>query len=73
MIEDQKTGFLCEPGDIREFEKRILELAGDKALRDRMKSAARQLTVSKCGADRMLESYERVFQSAGRSGRRDEQ
>jgi glycosyltransferase involved in cell wall biosynthesis len=63
MIEDEKTGFLCEIGDLDAFSKQILKLAGDKDLRDRMKIAAQESIRMKFSADRMLESYERVFRT----------
>ncbi len=66
MIEEGKTGFLCEIGDIAAFSKRILELAGDPKLREGMKAAARELVRRKYSAERMVESYEEVFQTAVR-------
>ena len=67
MIEDGTTGFLCEAGDLEAFSNQILRLADDSSLRDRMNIAAQQSVRRKFGADRMLESYERVFQAAGGS------
>jgi len=61
MIDDGKSGFLCEPGDVRAFCRRILDLAQDLGLRERMQVEARQSVAQRHGAEDMLQAYERVF------------
>lgn len=63
MIEDGHTGFLCESGDVNAFCERILQLSRDADLRRRMKQAAQQHFEEKHDAERMLDSYARVFQT----------
>jgi glycosyltransferase involved in cell wall biosynthesis len=63
MIEDQKTGFLCDPGDLPAFCANILRLARDPDLRRRMQVFASQSVARKYSAERMLTAYERVFQA----------
>jgi glycosyltransferase involved in cell wall biosynthesis len=61
IVADQETGFLCEAGDVDAFCRRILELARDRSLRDRMGIAGRRLVMEHYGAEKMLERYYRVF------------
>jgi glycosyltransferase involved in cell wall biosynthesis len=61
MVADRETGFLCEAGDVDAFCRRILELARDRSLRDRMGVAGRRLVMEHYGAEQMLERYDRVF------------
>jgi len=61
MIDDGKSGFLCEPGDVGAFCRRILDLAQDLGLRERMQVEARQSVAERHGAEDMLKAYERVF------------
>jgi glycosyltransferase involved in cell wall biosynthesis len=63
MISHAETGFLCDPADVAGFCDRILMLARDPSLRDRVGAAARQSVLANYGAERMLEAYQRVFQA----------
>jgi glycosyltransferase involved in cell wall biosynthesis len=67
MIEDQKTGFLCDPGDVPAFCANILRLARDPDLRRRMQVVARQSVARKYSVERMLAAYEAVFQAVGKN------
>jgi glycosyltransferase involved in cell wall biosynthesis len=64
VVRDQETGFLCEIGDVPAFCERILQLAHDSELRERMRIAARESVVNRFGAEGMLDGYERAFQAA---------
>jgi O-antigen biosynthesis protein len=61
MIDDGKSGFLCEPGDVGAFCRRILDLAQDSGLRERMQAQARQSVAERHDAEDMLKAYEHVF------------
>jgi O-antigen biosynthesis protein len=61
MIDDGKSGFLCEPGDVDAFCRRILDLAQDPTLRERMQTAALHSLAERHGAEHMLKAYEHVF------------
>src|SRR5258706_14353234 len=63
MIEDQKSGFLCNPGDLPAFCANILRLARDPDLRRRMQVSASQSVTRRYSAERMLSAYEMVFQA----------
>ncbi len=64
MIEDKVSGFLCDVADVSGFCQRILQLASDPDLRERMGIAAQQIGLKKFSADGMLDNYEQVFQNA---------
>lgn len=61
IVEDGRTGFVVERGDVRAMADRILELAADRDLRDRMGLAGREATEDKFdlerNVERVLESY----------------
>lgn len=61
LVEDSKTGFLVDRGDVRAIADRILELAADRELRERMGRAGRQAVEEKFDLERnvarVLESY----------------
>jgi glycosyltransferase involved in cell wall biosynthesis len=61
MIDDGQSGFLCEPGDVDAFCGRILDLAQDPTLRERMKNVARRSVAERHGAEHMLRAYENVL------------
>jgi len=61
LVEDSKTGFLVDRGDVRAIADRILDLAADRELRERMGRAGRQAVGEKFDLERnvarVLESY----------------
>lgn len=61
VVEDGVTGFLTPPGDPRALAQRVLELAGDPALRNRMGRAARERAEKYFAAERMTEGYKRIY------------
>jgi O-antigen biosynthesis protein len=63
MIEHESSAFLCEISDVPEFSRRILLLANDQRLRQKMGSSARRNFQAAYSADQMLAAYEHVFQS----------
>ena len=62
LVEDGRTGFLVEPGDVTTLRARIELLLGDAALRRRMGEAARTKVAGLCAWDvvtsQTLEAYE---------------
>lgn len=61
LVEDSKTGFLVDRGDVRAIADRILELAADRELRERLGRAGCQAAEAKFDLERnvarVLESY----------------
>ena len=45
-VRDGKTGYLFTPGDVAQFSARIVQIAGDPAMRERMAAAARDFALS---------------------------
>jgi glycosyltransferase involved in cell wall biosynthesis len=70
MIGDRVSGFLCDVADVSGFCQRILQLASEPEPSERMGIAAQRLSAEKYGADGMLGSYERMFQSTRKDGQR---
>lgn len=69
LVDDGRTGFLCEPADARDFARRVAELARDRALAERMRLAARQSAVEQLGISRMYEGYRGALLAAIRAHR----
>lgn len=61
MVEDGETGYLCEPGDVDAFVRRIVELADDPAKRRQFGRAGRAAVRRNNSGDKMLQSYFEVF------------
>ncbi len=61
LVEDSRTGFLVDRGDVRAIADRILELVADRELRERMGRAGRQAVEIEFELERnvarVLESY----------------
>jgi glycosyltransferase involved in cell wall biosynthesis len=57
LIEDGRNGYLCEPADVGEFARRVLELAGDRPAAARMRLEARAFAREFLGIRRMYEGY----------------
>jgi glycosyltransferase involved in cell wall biosynthesis/SAM-dependent methyltransferase len=71
LIQDGRTGFLCEPGDVAAFARRIRWLAAHPEEHRRMKVAARAFAEANLDARPMCEAYEAairgVLSAPGRS------
>lgn len=63
MIEDGRTGFVCEPGDIRGFAAMALRLADSGELRRMMGEAGRERVRRHFSEEGMLERYFGAFES----------
>jgi len=61
LVEDEKTGFVLDRGDVRGIADRILMLASDRELRERMGRAGREVAADKFDLERnvgrVVESY----------------
>jgi O-antigen biosynthesis protein len=64
MIEDKISGFLCDIADVSGFCQRILQLACEPELRERMGIAAQRISAEKYSVQGMLDSYESLLHSA---------
>ena len=62
LVEDGKTGFVVERGDVQSMANRILELLADSELRDRMGRAGRDVALEKFD---LIRNVERVVGSYG--------
>ena len=63
MIQDNESGFLCEPGDVSAFCQRILELFQSPEKRAAMGAAAQQAVRQRHDVDTMINAYLEVFQN----------
>lgn len=61
IIEDGTTGFLVEPGDVKQLSTRLEQLLADGALRHRMGLAARQLATARFGHERFVTDFVRML------------
>jgi glycosyltransferase involved in cell wall biosynthesis len=64
IISDGETGYLCPPGDIAAFTRRIAQLAADPSLRLAVGRAASMMVRQHHGSGNMLRSYVEVFSQA---------
>jgi glycosyltransferase involved in cell wall biosynthesis len=62
VIADGETGFLCQPGDIRGFAERILELVRSPEMRRSIGEAARVWVRAHHSADSMAARYAEAFE-----------
>jgi glycosyltransferase involved in cell wall biosynthesis len=69
MVSDGQTGYLCPPGDIPAFSRRIAELAADSSLRLALGRAASVAVRQNHSGENMLRAYFEVFGQAGLSAR----
>jgi glycosyltransferase involved in cell wall biosynthesis/SAM-dependent methyltransferase len=67
MIEHGVTGFLCEPGNTKQFSQMVQLLRNEPDRRDQLVRAARTFVETNHGADRMIEQYLQTFEMAQRS------
>jgi O-antigen biosynthesis protein len=68
VIQDGKTGFLCRPGDVREFADRVLELKQSLELRRAMGAAGGVSVRAKHSAEAMTDLYVKAFERARAAG-----
>jgi glycosyltransferase involved in cell wall biosynthesis len=68
MVVDGETGRLCRSGDIDGLRRALVDLAGDKALRDRLGGAGRNRAREVFSVKRHLDRMESVFQSVASTG-----
>jgi len=69
MVVDAETGLLCQPGDVEGLTRAILELAGDKALRDRLGEAGRERARELFSVERHVHRMEQVLRESMSSER----
>jgi glycosyltransferase involved in cell wall biosynthesis len=66
---DNETGFLIQPGDISGLAKRLIQLAGDPGLRQRLGRRGRELVRERFGVEQMVNSlyalYLKLVESTG--------
>jgi glycosyltransferase involved in cell wall biosynthesis len=59
---DDETGFLVQPGDLRSLQDRILRLAGDPELRERLGQKGRQFIRERFAEQRMVDELHALYQ-----------
>lgn len=66
---DNETGFLLRPGDLAGLRDRLLRLAGDPALRERLGRAGQQFVRQRFGVQQMVDDLHQLYLriGAGRS------
>jgi glycosyltransferase involved in cell wall biosynthesis len=57
-----ETGFLVPPGGVRELTERLLQLAGDASLRERLGQRGRELVRDSFSVERMVNDLEALYQ-----------
>ena len=58
---DNETGFLLRPGDLPRLHERLLQLAQDAALRERLGRCGRQFVQPKFGVQRMVDDLHQLY------------
>lgn len=61
VVEDGRTGFLCEVGDFRCMARKAAEILGDPELHQRMRDDARRRAVERFPRDRVVDRYEEYY------------
>ena len=56
-----ETGFLVPPGDILEFTTRLVQLARDRALRERLGRRGQQMVKECFGVERMVDDLYALY------------
>jgi glycosyltransferase involved in cell wall biosynthesis len=62
-----KTGYLIPPGDLQQLTDRLLQLAGDPALRERLGKQGQQLVKERFSVERMVEELCELYRRLGRA------
>jgi glycosyltransferase involved in cell wall biosynthesis len=66
VCRDNETGFLVQPGDLRGLADRLLQLAGDTALGQRLGQRGREIVQQAFSVERMLEELEALYRKLAR-------
>ena len=64
IVEDQRTGLLCAPGDPKDLAAKVLRIYRDRDLAGRIASAARRTVESEFNLERMMERTIAVYEEA---------
>jgi glycosyltransferase involved in cell wall biosynthesis len=64
---DNETGFLIRPGDREALTRRLLQLAGDAALRGRLGQRGREFVRARFAVETMVEDLRKLYQRLSRS------
>ncbi|MBN2453901.1 MAG: glycosyltransferase [Candidatus Omnitrophica bacterium] len=64
IIEDGRTGLLCEPQNPRDMADKILKIFGDREMASAMASEARRRVEERFGAEKMLQRTLAVYEEA---------
>jgi glycosyltransferase involved in cell wall biosynthesis len=62
-VADGRTGYLVPAGDADQLAERVLQLLGDRALRETMGNAARETVVRYWSIEAMVRGYERLIET----------
>jgi glycosyltransferase involved in cell wall biosynthesis len=63
VVRDGEDGFLVDPGDTRALAERLVALATDDALRERVGAAARERVVARYAVERLVDDIDRLYRS----------
>lgn len=63
VIRDGEDGFLVEPGDIDALSERLMRLAADPALRDRLGASGRERVSGRYGVGRLVEEMDSLYRT----------
>jgi glycosyltransferase involved in cell wall biosynthesis len=58
---ENETGFLLRPGDLAGLHERLLRLAQDAPLRERLGRCGRQLVQQRFGVQRMVDDLQQLY------------
>ncbi len=68
MVLDGETGYLVRTGDLHGLSERLVQLAGDSELRQRLGAAGRKRAADCFSLERHIDGMERVLANAGTTG-----
>src|SRR5439155_23449070 len=58
---NEQTGFLLRPRDVKSLTARLLQLAGDPALRERLGHRGQELVKQQCSVEKMVDELHRLY------------
>ncbi|MCX6896907.1 MAG: glycosyltransferase [Verrucomicrobia bacterium] len=61
VCRENETGFLVQPGDLSQFTTRLLQLAGDAALRERLGRSGQQFVRENFAVERMVDELHALY------------
>jgi glycosyltransferase involved in cell wall biosynthesis len=61
VVRDGKDGFLVEPGDVMGLAERLVRLAADPGLRDRLGEAGRERVVPRYRVERLIGDIDGLY------------